>query len=84
MALELKNKMKLDPGEVGAAAWLDRNQANIIASGVMKGDCSPLKIIAINKAGIEEECELPCSVLANIAPKSGPDIERISTGTRAN
>ena len=23
----------LDPGEVGAAAWLDRNQANIIASG---------------------------------------------------
>jgi len=81
-AQELRNAMKLDADEVGAAMWLDQHQANIVATGVMVEGTVDLDVIVVNKQRCFEEQQLSSRVLAALAPTSGQDIERVSTGTR--
>lgn len=82
---DLESSITLDPEEVEAAAWIDRQMAQVIASGVVPEGCPHLRIMVVNQesaASLAAEHFLPASVMAAEPPASGPDIERVSTGTR--
>jgi len=80
-ALEMSTQLNLDPGEVGAAMWIDESQAGVVASGKFDDDCAELDVMVVEKDKVNVE-KASAAVLAASAPLTGPDIERVSTGTR--
>jgi len=83
---ELASEMKLDKSEVDGACWCDEDLAKLIA-GIQE---IPIRHVDKNME-IRQFCKkteswidsvLPYSVFLTDAPTCGPDIERVSTGTR--
>eukprot|EP00088_Acartia_fossae_P027558 TRINITY_DN2829_c0_g1_i3.p1 TRINITY_DN2829_c0_g1~~TRINITY_DN2829_c0_g1_i3.p1 ORF type:complete len:320 (-),score=36.70 TRINITY_DN2829_c0_g1_i3:126-1085(-) len=85
---ELADDMKLDENEVDGAGWLDHTLAKVIAGGEpqIPGTNFPNQTLTIQNfcklTKCWKVCDIPYSVFLTEAPSSGPDLERVSTGTR--
>jgi len=84
---EVDKEIELDSDEVGGCCWIDKYLATII-TGTNKVRVEELncKYIDIKSYNIDMEkwdnMKLSSSVFLAEAPSHGPDIERVSTGTR--
>ncbi|TRY68285.1 hypothetical protein TCAL_04148 [Tigriopus californicus] len=86
--LELSRRVRLDPDEVDACAWLNQPQVDLVVNGhqgddeLLPRDMPKTFELTIIENGVHKTQEWPVEVLTAKAPKSGTDIERISSGTR--
>ncbi|CAH1796175.1 unnamed protein product [Owenia fusiformis] len=85
---ELDKRLKLDPGEVGAAAWVGRDLVQAIVAADEENTYTQAKDIPqdfraiVIRDGVPHEEMLKTSVLTAVRADTGPDIERVSTGTK--
>ncbi|CAN9514457.1 unnamed protein product [Ophioblennius macclurei] len=88
--LELQSSLNVSPAEVSACLWTDRRLARAVASAVdgedgevcLDGLPSSVSVSQVSADGGLTESSLPLAVLVGRAPASGPDTERVSTGTK--
>ena len=65
-AMELRNKMMLDPEEVDAAMWLDPSLARLVAEDKVPDSCPPeIQTLCVNKTGLMSTKWIPASVMTN-------------------
>ncbi|XP_070541749.1 nucleoside diphosphate-linked moiety X motif 17-like [Ptychodera flava] len=85
----LDERIRLQPEEVEASAWLTEEMVRAIVA--RDEDATDMEITAdlpktfrakVLKNSKEEDTDLEMSVLLSKAPLSGQDIERVSTGTK--
>ncbi|XP_072249305.1 nucleoside diphosphate-linked moiety X motif 17 [Leuresthes tenuis] len=89
--LQLQASLSPSPAEVSACLWVDGPLARAIASavdgedgGVHLGDDLPISISVsqVSADGALTSTSVPGAVFITRAPASGPDQERVSTGTK--
>ncbi|XP_075994511.1 m7GpppN-mRNA hydrolase NUDT17 isoform X1 [Genypterus blacodes] len=88
--LQLQATLRPSPAEVSACVWVDAPLGGAIVSSVdgeegeVRGDDLPSSVSAweVTAGGALSVSMLPLSVLLSRAPVSGPDVERVSTGTK--
>ena len=65
-AMELRNKMMLDPEEVDAAMWLDSSLARLVAEDKVPDLCPPeIQTMCVDKTGLMSTKWIPASVMTN-------------------
>jgi 8-oxo-dGTP pyrophosphatase MutT (NUDIX family) len=80
---DLQRRLKLQGSEVDAAMWLSPVMAQLVATGQVPPDCpASVELTVLAEDGTASQSSLPAAVLTAEAPSSGPDRERISSGTR--
>ncbi|KAK2845195.1 hypothetical protein Q5P01_011854 [Channa striata] len=88
--LQLQSSLSPSPAEVSACLWADSRVVRAIVSAVDGEDTevpvddllSSVSVSQVSTDGTLSESTLPLSVLIRRAPASGPDVERVSTGTK--
>lgn len=91
--LELQSSLSVCPAEVSACLWAEPQLVSAVVSSVDGGDggdggvCldglpSSVSVSQVSADGVLTESSLPLTVLLGRAPASGPDVERVSTGTK--
>ncbi|RUS81612.1 hypothetical protein EGW08_010625 [Elysia chlorotica] len=87
----LEDRLKFDPGEVDACAWLDRNLVTFIANCDDEDDLSPssfehlpkaFRALVLDEGGKQCPAELPTAPLFRIHSDNEDEDERVSTGTK--
>ncbi|KAM3842350.1 nucleoside diphosphate-linked moiety X motif 17-like [Diretmus argenteus] len=88
--LQLQAGLSPDPSEVSGCLWADARLVRAVVSAV-DGEEAEVQLVAmptsicvseVSAEGTMTESLLPVSVLVSRAPASGPDLERVSTGTK--
>ncbi|XP_034021301.1 nucleoside diphosphate-linked moiety X motif 17-like [Thalassophryne amazonica] len=88
--LQLQAALRPSPAEVSASLWVDARLVGAVVSAV---DCEDAEVqvdelppsVSISQVGSDGllyNSMLPLDVLVSRAPASGPDVERVSTGTK--
>ncbi|KAM6910505.1 nucleoside diphosphate-linked moiety X motif 17 [Xenentodon cancila] len=88
--LQLQPSLSPSPAEVSACLWIDTRLARVIVSAVDGEDAEvrlddvpdSVSVSQVSADGSLSDSLLPGSVFVSRAPTSGPDIERVSTGTK--
>lgn len=88
--LQLQASLSPSPAEVSACLWADSQLVRAIVSAVDGESAavplddlpSSFSVLQVSKEGALSDSALPLAVLVNRAPVSGPDVERVSTGTK--
>ena len=87
----LQQRMRPDPGEVGACAWLDRSLVETVVAANEEATGQHLTppnlpetftAYIVGEGGILSETSLPTSILTSTASVDIDDCERVSTGTK--
>ncbi len=82
----LNSRLVLEPEEVDASAWLDKDNVELVVHGPNKQLSSRLaektfKMKLLLDDGVVSDVDCPAEVLFAKAPVSGVDVERFSSGT---
>uniref|UniRef100_A0A671TVE6 m7GpppN-mRNA hydrolase NUDT17 n=1 Tax=Sparus aurata TaxID=8175 RepID=A0A671TVE6_SPAAU len=88
--LQLQASLSPSPAEVSACLWADSRLVRAIVSAVDGGEGEvpvdglpgSISVSQVSTEGALSDSTLPVSVLISRAPDSGPDVERVSTGTK--
>ncbi|KAM3615270.1 uncharacterized protein V6R79_025763 [Siganus canaliculatus] len=88
--LQLQASLKPSPAEVSACLWAERPLVVAMASAVdgedgavgLDGVPSSVSVSQVSSDGSLIDSSLPATVFISRAPASGPDVERVSTGTK--
>ncbi|XP_022072300.1 nucleoside diphosphate-linked moiety X motif 17 [Acanthochromis polyacanthus] len=88
--LQLQASLSPSPAEVSACLWADSRLIRSIVSAVDGEDeevhlddlPSSVSVSQVSADGALSDSSLPVTVFVNRAPASGPDVERVSTGTK--
>lgn len=88
--LQLQASLSPSPAEVSACVWADSRLVRAIVSAVDGEDAevgrdglpSAVSVWQVSTAGALRDSTLPLTVFVSRAPLSGPDVERVSTGTK--
>ncbi|XP_056300875.1 nucleoside diphosphate-linked moiety X motif 17 isoform X2 [Pseudoliparis swirei] len=87
--LQLQGSLSPSPAEVSSCLWADRQLVRAIVSSGEEEGAVPLSdlqggvsVTRVSPGGGLSEATLPLEVLMSRAPASGPDVERVSTGTK--
>ncbi|XP_042278579.1 nucleoside diphosphate-linked moiety X motif 17 [Thunnus albacares] len=88
--LQLQDSLRPSPAEVSACLWADRRLVRAIVSAVDGEDAelqlddlpSSISVSQVSTEGALGDSSLPLAVFVSRAPASGPDVERVSTGTK--
>uniref|UniRef100_UPI0037E9AE1E nucleoside diphosphate-linked moiety X motif 17 isoform X2 n=1 Tax=Semicossyphus pulcher TaxID=241346 RepID=UPI0037E9AE1E len=88
--LQLQASLSPSPAEVSACLWADRQLVRAIVSAVDGEDAelqlddlpSSISVTQVSTGGALSDSTLPLTVFISRAPSSGPDVERVSTGTK--
>ncbi|MGH0183462.1 UNVERIFIED_CONTAM: hypothetical protein FKN15_012316 [Acipenser sinensis] len=89
--LQLQDRLCPEPREVSGCVWVDPSLVRAIVSTVDGAEHSgkapanlpqTVRVTEVCSDGALLTSELPVAVLLNTAPPEGPDVERISTGTK--
>ncbi|XP_029359208.1 m7GpppN-mRNA hydrolase NUDT17 [Echeneis naucrates] len=88
--LQLQCCLRPSPAEVSACLWADRPLVRAIVSAKDGEDRelqldqlpSSISVSQVSSDGALSDCCLPLKVLVSRAPASGPDVQRVSTGTK--
>uniref|UniRef100_A0A3P9KL17 m7GpppN-mRNA hydrolase NUDT17 n=1 Tax=Oryzias latipes TaxID=8090 RepID=A0A3P9KL17_ORYLA len=88
--LQLQSSLSPSPAEVSACVWVDSRLARAIVAAVDGEDGevpvdqlpSSFRVMEVSADGSLSESLLPPSVFIGRVPSSGPDVERVSTGTK--
>ncbi|XP_029957749.1 LOW QUALITY PROTEIN: m7GpppN-mRNA hydrolase NUDT17 [Salarias fasciatus] len=88
--LELQSSLSVCPAEVSACLWADPQLAGAVVSSVdgedgevcLDGLPSSVSVSQVSADGALVQSSLPLAVLVGRAPASGPDVERVATGTK--
>nr|XP_040022032.1 nucleoside diphosphate-linked moiety X motif 17 isoform X2 [Gasterosteus aculeatus aculeatus] len=87
---ELQASLRPSPAEVSACLWADRQLVGAVVSSVDAEDGhvplhhlqGSVSVSQVFSDGALSEAALPLEVLLGRAPACGPDVERVSTGTK--
>ncbi|KAG7264246.1 hypothetical protein CRUP_016249 [Coryphaenoides rupestris] len=92
---QLQVGLRPDPAEVSGCVWVDPDLARAIVSAVEEGEGEEeerevhlhqlpptISVTEVSPDGALRASALPVSVLCRRAPTGGPDVERVSTGTK--
>ncbi|KAM9352783.1 nucleoside diphosphate-linked moiety X motif 17 [Symphorus nematophorus] len=88
--LQLQASLSPSPAEVSACLWAESRLVRAIVSAVDGEDAevplddlpSSISVSQVSAGGALSDSTLPLTVFVNRAPASGPDVERVSTGTK--
>ncbi|KAM7382801.1 hypothetical protein PAMP_002508 [Pampus punctatissimus] len=88
--LQLQASLCPAPAEVSACLWADARLVRAIVSAVDGEDAevqlgdlpSSISVSQVSTEGALYDSSLPLAVFVSRAPTSGPDVERVSTGTK--
>ncbi|XP_041650322.1 nucleoside diphosphate-linked moiety X motif 17 isoform X3 [Cheilinus undulatus] len=88
--LQLQASLSPSPAEVSACLWADDQLVRAIVSAVDGEDAevpvdhlpSSVSVSQVSSDGVLCDSSLPLTVFISRAPSSGPDLERVSTGTK--
>lgn len=88
--LQLQDSLRPSSAEVSACLWADRRLVRAIVSAVDGEDAelqlddlpSSISVSQVSTEGALGDSSLPLAVFVSRAPASGPDVERVSTGTK--
>ncbi|XP_023252268.1 nucleoside diphosphate-linked moiety X motif 17-like, partial [Seriola lalandi dorsalis] len=88
--LQLQSSLSPSPAEVSACLWADSRLVRAIVSAVdgEDGDVrldelpNSISVSQVSADGALSDVTLPLEVLVSRAPTCGPDVERVSTGTK--
>ncbi|XP_038595610.1 nucleoside diphosphate-linked moiety X motif 17-like [Micropterus salmoides] len=88
--LQLQACLSPSPAEVSACLWADSRLVGAVVSSVDREDAevclddlpSSISVSQVSTEGALTDSTLPLTVLVSRAPVSGPDVERVSTGTK--
>ncbi|XP_068999895.1 nucleoside diphosphate-linked moiety X motif 17 isoform X1 [Embiotoca jacksoni] len=88
--LQLQAGLSPCPAEVSACLWADRQLVGAVVSAVdgedgdvpVDGLPSSISVSQVSADGALTDSLLPPTVFVRRAPASGPDVERVSTGTK--
>ncbi|XP_061884953.1 nucleoside diphosphate-linked moiety X motif 17 [Entelurus aequoreus] len=88
--LQLQDCLRPSPAEVSACLWADVRLVGAVVSatdghdGEVHADRLPaaIRVSEVCPEGGLRDATLPLSVLVSRIPSSGPDVERVSTGTK--
>ncbi|KAM6995525.1 nucleoside diphosphate-linked moiety X motif 17 [Tautogolabrus adspersus] len=88
--LQLQASLSPSPEEVSACLWADSQLVRAIVSAMDGEDTegqldhllSSVSVSQVSTCGALSESTLPLTVFVSRAPASGPDVERVSTGTK--
>lgn len=88
--LQLQDCLSPSPAEVSACLWADSRLVRAVVSAVDGEDAevqpedvpSNISVLQVSAEGALSESSLPLAVFVTRAPASGPDVERVSTGTK--
>ncbi|KAF3692469.1 Nucleoside diphosphate-linked moiety X motif 17 [Channa argus] len=88
--LQLQSSVSPCPAEVSACLWADIRLVRAIVSAVDGEDTevplddlqTSVSVSQVSADGALSDSELPLSVFISRAPDSGPDVERVSTGSK--
>lgn len=87
---QLQSSLSPSPAEVSACLWADGRLVRAAVSAVDGEDGEVLldqlpasiRVSEVSEDGALTDCSLPPEVFVSRAPSSGPDTERVSTGTK--
>uniref|UniRef100_A0A8C5DQH8 m7GpppN-mRNA hydrolase NUDT17 n=1 Tax=Gouania willdenowi TaxID=441366 RepID=A0A8C5DQH8_GOUWI len=82
--LQLQPMLTPSPSEVSACLWADVLLVSAIVCDVDGEDKLPpsISVSEVSADGVLTDASLPPSVFTSRAPAEGPDVERVSTGTK--
>lgn len=88
--LQLQASLRPSPAEVSACLWADSRLVRAVVSAVDGEDTevrlhdlpSSVSVSQVSTEGALSDSTLPVDVFVSRAPVSGPDVERVSTGTK--
>ncbi|TNN32381.1 Nucleoside diphosphate-linked moiety X motif 17 [Liparis tanakae] len=87
--LQLQGSLSPSPAEVSSCLWADRQLVRAVVSSEEEEGAVPLSdlqggvsVTRVSPGGGLSEATLPLEALMSRAPASGPDVERVSTGTK--
>lgn len=88
--LQLQASLSPSPAEVSACLWADRQLVRAVVSAVDGQESevqvghlqSSISVSLVSVDGGLTDSSLPLAVFVSRAPSSGPDVERVSTGTK--
>ncbi|KAG7999602.1 Nucleoside diphosphate-linked moiety X motif 17 [Nibea albiflora] len=88
--LQLQASLSPSPAEVSACLWADSRLVRAIVLAVdgedaevrVDGVPSSVSVSQVSSSGALSDSSLPLTVFISRAPISGPDVERVSTGTK--
>ncbi|XP_070690835.1 nucleoside diphosphate-linked moiety X motif 17 [Pempheris klunzingeri] len=88
--LQLQASLSPSPAEVSGCLWADSRLVRAVVSSVdgedtevrLDGLPSSISVSQVSTDGALSDSTLPLTVLVSRAPASGPDVERVSTGTK--
>lgn len=88
--LQLQASLRPSPDEVSACVWADCQLARAVVSAADGEDVEvgldhlpgSISVSQVSRDGALSDSALPTAVFVNRAPASGPDLERVSTGTK--
>ncbi|XP_044062759.1 nucleoside diphosphate-linked moiety X motif 17 [Siniperca chuatsi] len=88
--LQLQASLSPSPAEVSACLWADSRLVRAIVSSADGEDAevrvdglpSSISVSQVSTDGALSDSTLPLTVFVSQAPVSGPDVERVSTGTK--
>ncbi|XP_070768529.1 nucleoside diphosphate-linked moiety X motif 17 [Enoplosus armatus] len=88
--LQLQASLSPSPAEVSACLWADSRLVRAVVSSVDGEDGevplddlpSSVSVSQVSSDGALRDSTLPLTVFVSRAPVSGPDVERVSTGTK--
>lgn len=88
--LQLQPSLRPSPAEVSACLWADSRLVRAIVSAVDGEDGEvglddlprSISVSQVSADGALSDSSLPPAVFVSRAPASGPDVERVSTGTK--
>ncbi|XP_022617299.1 nucleoside diphosphate-linked moiety X motif 17 [Seriola dumerili] len=88
--LQLQSSLSPSPAEVSACLWADSRLVRAIVSAVDGEDGevrldelpNSISVSQVSADGALSDVTLPLEVLVSRAPACGPDVERVSTGTK--
>lgn len=88
--LQLQTFLRPSPAEVSACLWADSRLARAVVSAVDGEETelqlddlqSSISVSQVSTEGALTDSTLPLEVFVSRAPASGPDVERVSTGTK--
>ncbi|XP_037639601.1 nucleoside diphosphate-linked moiety X motif 17 [Sebastes umbrosus] len=88
--LQLQASLSPSPAEVSACLWADSRLVRAVVSAMDGEDAevqtddlpSSVSVSQVSTEGALSDSTLPLEVFVSRAPVSGPDVERVSTGTK--
>lgn len=88
--LQIQDSVRPSPAEVSACLWADRHLVRAVVSAVDGEDAEvsvddlpdTVSVCQVSEEGGLSDVSLPLEVFIRRAPSSGPDLERVSTGTK--